>query len=412
MLYKEIFLFLFLAFVLLCIDFYAFQAFKTVYPLNTHTGKVVATVYWSFTIYMIIISFFVAFFGVDHLPADLRRLTGTIFFFTIFAKFFAIFWLFGEDLIRVFNFFIDKLKGNPNPHIASRRKFISHIATVSSLVPIAVLTYGMVRNAYNYKYIKQQLNFNKLPKAFKGYRIVQLSDIHAGSFNRKKPIEKAVKKINKLKPDLILFTGDLVNDFASEMDEYTPIFKKLKAKDGVYSSLGNHDYGDYAYGMHETPEKIENFKKFLEVHKNLGWTLLRDEHVRIKRNEDFISLIAVENWSSDKRFPSRGNLTKAYQDVNESDFKILMSHDPSHWDAEIRPKFPNIDLTLSGHTHGFQFGIENKYIKWSPCKYFFKQWAGLYKEGKQYLYVNRGFGNLGYQGRIGIMPEVTIIDLN
>lgn len=278
-------------------------------------------------------------------------------------------------------------------------------------MPLVVLTYGVVRNAYNYQFLKHKISLSKLPSKFKGFKIVQLSDIHAGSFNQTRPIERVIDQINDLKPDLILFTGDLVNDLAEEMEPYKAIFGKLKAKHGVYSVLGNHDYGDYAFGKQDTPEKSANFAAFLQVHEEMGWDLLRNENRRIQIDDQYIDLLGVENYSAHGRFASHGDLAKAHQGLDPNSCKILMSHDPSHWDMQINKDFKDIDLTLSGHTHGFQFGIETKWLKWSPSQYMYEQWAGLYQKGEQYIYVNRGFGNLGYPGRVGILPEVTVLEL-
>jgi predicted MPP superfamily phosphohydrolase len=325
---------------------------------------------------------------------------------------FAIFWLFGEDIYRTISFLFQKVfSTKENVSLENRRKFISQLAIFSAFIPLVVLTYGVLRNAYNYQFYKIKIGSNKVPSKFKGFKIVQLSDIHSGSFNQTKPIEEVVEKINALDPDLILFTGDLVNDLASEMDDYKAIFGKLKAKHGVYSILGNHDYGDYAFGDKASAEKSANFERFLEVHKEMKWDLIRNENRKIVIEDQSIDLIGVENTSANARFASHGDLSKAYGGLNKDSFKILMSHDPSHWDLEVNTKFQDIDLTLSGHTHGFQFGIETKYFKWSPSQYMYKQWAGLHQTGAQYLYVNRGFGNLGYPGRVGILPEVTVIEL-
>jgi predicted MPP superfamily phosphohydrolase len=249
-----------------------------------------------------------------------------------------------------------------------------------------------------------------LPQAFRNLRIVQISDIHSGSFNNKKGVLRGVEKALKLKPDVILFTGDLVNNKADEMEHYMDVFNQLKAPMGVYSTLGNHDYGDYEqWGSKE--EKAANLERLKQVHGELGWKLLMNEHVVFERNGDKIALLGIENWSAKARFPKYGKMNEAYAGTENIPFKILMSHDPSHWDAEVIPKYADVDLMLSGHTHGMQFGIELPWFKWSPVQYVYKQWAGLYEEGRQKLYVNRGFGFIGYPGRVGILPEITLIEL-
>jgi predicted MPP superfamily phosphohydrolase len=243
---------------------------------------------------------------------------------------------------------------------------------------------------------------------------VQISDIHCGSFTNKKAVLKGVEMILKEQPDIILFTGDLVNDLATEMKDYMDVFGLLKAPMGVYSTLGNHDYGDYiaetAWPV-EGVSKVQNLENVKKLHAELGWHLLMNEHVVLEKNGGQIALIGVENWSAKARFPKHGRMDLAYPGAEKYPFKILMSHDPSHWDAMIRPQYSDIDLTLSGHTHGMQFGIEIPGFKWSPVQYVYKEWAGLYEEGKQKLYVNRGYGFIGYPGRVGVMPEITVITL-
>jgi predicted MPP superfamily phosphohydrolase len=252
------------------------------------------------------------------------------------------------------------------------------------------------------------LLFKNLPKSFDGFKIIQLSDIHSGSFTNMAGVQKGVDLVNGLAADLVLFTGDLVNNKADEMQDYLDVFKKIQSTQGVYSILGNHDYGDY-HQWKKPEEKVRNLQQLKSMQESMGWRLLLDENVQIEKNGETISLIGVENISSS--FNSYGNLSNAYRGAENSTFKILMSHDPSHWSKEVIKDFKDIDLTLSGHTHGFQFGIEMFGIKWSPAKYIYKQWAGLYQEGQQFIYVNRGFGFLGYPGRVGILPEITLITL-
>ena len=277
----------------------------------------------------------------------------------------------------------------------------------------------------NVKRIKP--NFDNVPPAFKGLKIVQISDVHSGSFMNKKAVEKGVQKILDEKPDVIFFTGDLVNDLPAEMNDYIDVFAKLKAPMGVYSIFGNHDYGDYvrwpdrteehkakeeAAGKHLlTPLQQQSLNELANVHQKLGWRLLMDEHITLKKADAEIAVIGVQNISGKARFYTYGNLAKAYAGAEKYPFKILLSHDPSHWDAEVKPHYPDIDLTLSGHTHGMQFGIEIPGFKWSPVQYVYKQWSGLYEDAKQKLYINRGFGFLGYPGRVGILPEITVIEL-
>jgi predicted MPP superfamily phosphohydrolase len=265
-------------------------------------------------------------------------------------------------------------------------------------------------NKYNYKVKRVGLKYPNLPPAFKGIKIAQLSDIHSGSFTDKAAVQKGVEKLLSLKPDLIVFTGDLVNNKADEMADYIDVFNRLQAPMGVYSILGNHDYGDYSWWINEQAKR-KNLENLKHIHKDMGWRLLMDEHVLLQKEDQQIALIGIQNWSALKRFPKYGNLSKAYEGTEEVPFKILLSHDPTHWDAEVRSKFSDIDLMLAGHTHGMQFGVEIPWFKWSPVQYVYKQWMGLYEEGAQKLYINRGYGFIGYPGRVGILPEITLIQL-
>ena len=272
------------------------------------------------------------------------------------------------------------------------------------------LLYGF-GNKYRYQLKRLQLSFTSLPAAFRGLKIVHISDIHSGSFTDKGAVIRGVEKIMNEKPDLILFTGDLVNNVSDEMDDYIEVFNKLSAPLGVFSTLGNHDYGDYVQWK-TIGEKAANLEKLKRTHAALGWRLLMNEHVVIEKDNDKIALVGIENWSAKARFPKYGDMEKAYAGADAYPFKILMSHDPSHWDAEVKPLYPGVDLMLSGHTHGFQFGVEIPGFKWSPVQYVYRQWAGLYETGNQKLYVNRGFGFIGYPGRVGILPEITILELS
>lgn len=310
---------------------------------------------------------------------------------------------------------IGKLYSNPSVEISqtaegiTRSQFLSWFGLVAGGTLFGTLIYGF-SNKYNYQVKRLKLAYANLPQAFKGLKIIHISDIHSGSFTDKTAVEKGISKVISENPDLILFTGDLVNDRASEMESYMDSFNQLKAPLGVFSTLGNHDYGDYV-SWDSTEAKVTNLNKLKQVHAALGWKLLINEHVVLKKGGDEIALLGIENWSSKGRFPKYGKMDLAYPGSENYPFKILMSHDPSHWDAQVRTTYPDIDLMLSGHTHGMQFGIELPGFKWSPVQFMYKQWAGLYEEGKQKLYVNRGFGFIGYPGRVGILPEITVIQL-
>ena len=294
----------------------------------------------------------------------------------------------------------------------SRSLFLKQTALVLGGLSLVGFMMG-IRNRYNYRVRKVKLKLNSLPEAFKGLRIVQVSDIHTGSFDNHSAVAHGIERIMDQKPDLILFTGDLVNNHADEVDtKYQEIFAKLKAPMGVYSTLGNHDYGDYVHWP-DAQAKIDNLNKLKATQTAMGWRLLMNEHVLLEKGGDKIALIGIENWSAKANFPKYGDLAKAYQGLKEQNIavKILMSHDPSHWHAQVLPEFKDISLMLSGHTHGMQFGIDTKWYKWSPVQYMYNEWAGLYTEGEQNLYVNRGFGFLGYPGRLGILPEITLFEL-
>ena len=293
----------------------------------------------------------------------------------------------------------------------TRSIFLSRLALVLGGTALAGFLYG-ITNRYNYHVRRVKLALPKLPQSFKGLKIVQISDIHSGSFDSHVAVAKGVAKIMAERPDLILFTGDLVNNKADEIEPYMDIFSSLKAPLGVYSTLGNHDYGDYVQWPSKQ-EKHNNLERLKAAHGRLGWKLMMNEHVLLNRGEDSIALLGIENWSAKPQFPKYGDMARAYNglELKNAPVKILMSHDPSHWDAQVLTQYKDIDLTLSGHTHGMQFGVEIPGFRWSPVKYVYRNWAGLYQQGSQYLYVNRGYGFLGYPGRLGILPEITVFEL-
>ncbi|WP_298894170.1 metallophosphoesterase [uncultured Psychroserpens sp.] len=318
--------------------------------------------------------------------------------------------LLGEDIVRTVLGLYDKVVTKESFYMPSRRKFISQIALGLAAIPFSSLLYGMYKGKYRFRVLDYTLHFEDLPDAFDGYRITQISDIHSGSFDNREKIEYGVDLINQQQSDVIMFTGDMVNNKASEMVPWKDVFGTLKAKDGVFSVLGNHDYGDYVSWQSES-DKTKNLDDLKALQKEMGYDLLLNESRFIERNGQRIALVGVENWGKGG-FKKAGDLKKASQNVSPNDFKILMSHDPSHWEEEVIKDDYHYHLTLSGHTHGMQFGIEIPgWIKWSPVKWRYKYWAGIYQELGQYINVNRGFGYLGYPGRVGIWPEVTVITL-
>ena len=334
------------------------------------------------------------------------------FFVTLFAfQALVTLLLLGEDILRIpqgIYVFFTKMPGQTQ-FLPERRKIISQIAVGLAAIPFASLLYGMYRGKYNYKALNYVLEYDDLPEAFDGFKIAQISDIHSGSFDNPEKVQYGVDLINQQQADVVFFTGDLVNNRAEEVFPWIETFKKINSKFGVYSILGNHDYGDYTSWESEA-EKKKNMEALFDAQKQMGWDLLLNESRFIEKDGQRLALVGVENWGSG--FKQAGDLEKALENVAPQDFKILLSHDPSHWEAQVLPHPFDIHLTLSGHTHGMQFGIEIPgWIKWSPVKWRYKQWAGIYEQGKQRLNVNRGFGYLAYPGRVGIWPEVTVITL-
>lgn len=313
------------------------------------------------------------------------------------------FWTVGQIASSTGAKFMNTENGIP------RSTFLSWIGIGLSSTLFFSFIYGF-GNKYKYTLMHKKLSLPNLPTAFKGFKIIHISDIHSGSLKEKEAVLKGIKIIQSQNPDLVLFTGDLVNDRASEMQEWMTVFNQIKAPHGVFSTLGNHDYGDYVQWP-TANAKQQNLQDLMQVHEQLGWKLMMNENVLIEKEGASIRLVGIENWGAKARFPKYGKMDQAMKGVDAKETIILMSHDPSHWEAEVQLKYPQVDLMLSGHTHGMQFGLENPYFKWSPVQWVYKQWAGLYQNGEQQLYVNRGFGFLGYPGRVGILPEITLLEL-
>lgn len=329
------------------------------------------------------------------------------------SKIFGVLVVFVDDIQRgvrwVASLFNSSPDGVSEGNTITRSEFLARTAMVATAVPFVAMTYGIISGAHDYRVRRRTLYLPNLPKSFDGIKIGQLSDIHSGSFFNKTAVKGGVEEFLKEKPDVIFFTGDLVNNEAREVKDYLAIFDKLKAPLGVYSVTGNHDYGDYK-SWSSAQEKKSNFNDLINAHKQMGFDILMNEHRTLVQNGEKIAIIGIENWGGG-RFAKYGRLDVAHAGTEEAAVKLLLSHDPSHWDAQVRTSYPDIDVMFAGHTHGFQFGVEIGDFKWSPSQYAYKQWAGLYQENDQYLYVNRGFGYIGYPGRIGIPPELTIIEL-
>ena len=339
---------------------------------------------------------------------------GFFFSFFVFKLLFIVFILF-EDVIRFIELLFSALRklfsSKPKKIITpGRRKFIRQSGLIVAGIPFISMIYGVVKGRYDFKVHNIKLAFKNLPKSFDGFKIVQISDIHIGSFDSREAINRGIDLVNEQNADIILFTGDLVNNDSRELIPFIENFKRLRAKHGVYSVLGNHDYGDYKKWNSEK-EKKENMDLLFDYQKQMNFQLLNNENVTISKNGESIGILGVENWGNSP-FPRRGDIDEALKGVENLPFKILMSHDPTHFTKRVVPHKTHFDLTLAGHTHGMQFGIDIPGFKWSPIEYIYPQWAGLYEEGKQYLYVNRGFGFLGFPGRAGIRPEITVIEVN
>lgn len=404
-----------LAGFMLLLDFYVFQILKTVANGSPRTRSILFTSYWVISIAALIILFILPLLHLDNYSKGIRGTVFAIIIGLFLAKLIASVFFLVDDIRRGIQWLVGKtfFSNTEGEQIEeariSRSLFLSWLGLGVGGTLFGSLLMGF-SNKYNYKVKKVRLSYSNLPVSFKGLTVVQISDIHSGSFSDKSAVQKGVDTIMQLKPDLILFTGDLVNNKSEEMENYMDVFNQLKAPMGVYSTLGNHDYGDYAEWPSKEAKK-QNLEYLKQIHGQLGWRLLMNENVLLERNGERIAIIGVENWSSKARFPKYGDLAKAYAGTENIPFKILMSHDPSHWDSEVRPKYGDIDLTLAGHTHGMQFGVEIPWLRWSPVQYVYKQWAGLYETGRQKLYVNRGFGFIGYPGRVGILPEITLFEL-
>lgn len=317
----------------------------------------------------------------------------------------------GEDIVRVGAGVYHKFFGSEKEfYMPARRRFVSQMALGVAAIPFLSLLYGMYKGKYDFRVLKYTLTYDDLPEAFDGYRITQISDIHSGSFDNREKIEYAVDLINEQQSDIIVFTGDMVNNKSDEMKPWLETFSRLTASDGKFSVLGNHDYGDYVSWSTQT-EKHNNLLTLMQMQKEMGFDLLLNEHRYLNRGGHRLALVGVENWGVGG-FKKAGDFNKAISGISADDFTILLSHDPSHWEHEIMSHQKHVHLTMSGHTHGMQFGIEIPgWIKWSPVKWRYKYWAGIYKEMGQYINVNRGFGFLAYPGRVGIWPEITVIEL-
>ena len=416
--------------ILLLIDWYVFQAVKTLSRSATEgTQRAITLIYWGFTALSLILFVVMQLLPPDSLSRQVRTFIWAGIAIPYFSKIFAVLIILIDDIGRLFRWIVSlfnkpavieaaenvsgqtaPMNGSMTADTISRSDFLMKTALVVGAVPFAAFTWGIISGAHDYRIRRIKLPMKNLPSGFHGMTIAQISDIHSGSFFNKTAVKGGVEMLLGQKPDMVFFTGDLVNSHAEEVNSYIDVFDKVKAPLGVYSTLGNHDYGKYVQWPSAQAER-QNVLNVIAAHKQLGWNIMLDEHKILEQNGDKIALIGVQNLGFGPAALRAGNLAKAYKGTEDYPVKLLLSHDPTHWDAEVRPKFSDIDVQFSGHTHGAQFGIEIGSIRWSPTQYFYRQWAGLYQEGNQRLYVNRGYGYIGYPGRVGILPEITIFEL-
>lgn len=402
--------------IVLAIDLYTFQALRNIAGNWSATiRKTIYILFWLLTC-LALLNLFIFREGLAaDMPHWIKVYVPGFFFIFYACKLPVVLFLLFEDIFRLgwwgYSHLVTAPEKSSQGTGISRSEFLSTAALVAGGIPFAALLYGMAQGAFQYTVRKVNITKSNLPKAFNGLKVVQISDLHLGTLVNDRPLKQAVKMINDLQPDVILFTGDLVNRLADEAEPFIEALSKLSAPYGVFSVLGNHDYGDYA--NFETQRQWEaHLAQMKHTHSRMGWKLLTDKTELLERAGEKIALIGMENWSVKSHFKRYGNTAKAIKGSEGALFKIMLSHDPTHWRAEILPKYKDIDLVLSGHTHGSQFGIKVPGWQWSPVQYVYDEWAGLYREGEQYLYVNRGIGTIGYPGRVGMWPEITLVTLN
>lgn len=402
--------------LIILVDIYLFSVIRSL-SANTpqRTRVYIYTIFWGVTVLTITGLLLFVYTPPDTMGRRFRQYLFAVLVILFLSKLVSVIFFIIDDLRRIIQWVSSKLlfRGTEGEDMSSggisRSVFLSWLGMAVGGSLFGTMLYGF-SNKYNYRIKRIKLHFDNLPGGFIGMKMLQFSDVHSGSFNNKRKVMRGVNMIMKEKADLIIFSGDLVNDMAIEMNDYIDVFSKIKAPLGVFSTLGNHDYGDYIKWPVNGLSKEQNLINLKRIHAQMGWDLLNNRNVVIERNGDKIPIIGVENWSNVGRFPKYGDLPKACAGTENFPFKLLISHDPSHWDAQIRPEFPDIDLTLSGHTHGMQFGVEIPGFRWSPVQYIYKEWDGLYENGKQKLYVNPGYGFIGYPGRVGILPEITVFE--
>jgi len=413
-------LIIFLSVFLLTFDYYCYRAIISVFKKWQPRTKLLFSILWWAYTFGLVIGVFASIYL--NLYLTLRAVILVAFFLTVGSKAVMLPFLLIDDLRRGFIKLTKIRKKRKQKAVRqttdtentketiSRSAFIVKAGIITAAIPLTSLSWGIVSGAYDYKVKRRTLILPNLPKAFDGIKMAQISDVHSGSFYNPRAVLGGVEMLLAEKPDFVFFTGDLVNDRATEMRDYQDIFSKIKAPLGVYSTLGNHDYGDYYFGKAPSAAKAKNLQDIIATHKLMGWDLLMNENRRLKVDGEEIGVLGIENWGMG-RFPKYGRMDLAVEHTDDLPVKLLLSHDPSHWRGQVLEKYPQIDAMFSGHTHGMQFGVRTEYFQWSPVQYIYKEWAGLYKEQNQQLYVNVGYGFLGYPGRVGILPEITIFEL-
>lgn len=401
--------------VLLAVEWYVFQAVRTAAaPWSAGAQRLAAWGYWGLTGATILgVLLLATMRGRGAAPAPWTTYAFASLLALWLSKIVVVVFLLADDLIRLGKVALNAVASGPGPYDPSRSRFLALLGLGAAAIPFGALVWGMVKGATDFRVRRLTLRYPNLPPAFDGFRILQISDMHVGSYHdNQEPLLRAAHLINQEAADLVVMTGDLVNNVATEAEPHLDALSRIRSKYPLLSILGNHDYGDYV--QWETPgAKRHNLDTLKAHHKAAGWNLLLNEHRILEKNGERIAVLGVENWGARLGFPRYGNLAAAHRGTEEVPFKVLLSHDPSHWDAEgqVTERFQDIDLTLSGHTHGMQFGVNLPQFKWSPVQYAYKHWAGLYEKGRQRLYVNTGLGYIGYPGRVGFLPEITVIEL-
>lgn len=425
--------FLFVSSLIIAIDIYAWQGVRLLTADWTQRSRTILKwVYWGWTVFGFL--FFLGFrMDIYHVSPSTLRIISSVMFSIFFGKLFWCAFLAIDDVGRIGRWIYAYFQTN-NAETAvvtkggiSRVKFLSWMGLGVGATFIGGTVWGIAKGAHNYIVRRKTLGIKGLPKAFEGLKIVQLSDIHSGSFWSYDAVKRGIEMVKAENPDVFFFTGDLVNDRAEEVEPWIDLFSEIKAPLGAFSILGNHDYGDYVvwedynatdavaskniYGFYRTPLQQKNLERLIKHHKTIGWDLLLNENRIIEKDGEKLAILGVENWSNKGRFPKYGKLEQALTGTEDVAAKLLLSHDPSHWREEVLGKVKSIAATFSGHTHGMQFGVDTRFYRWSPVKLMYKEWLDLYTEGHQHLYVNRGFGYIGYPGRMGVFPEISVFTL-